>query len=803
MYMADFPELNAADRADIVCRVFEQKIKLFVAFMKKTKIFGQVTRVLDTVEFQKRGLPHCHTLLWVDSESKIRSPEDVDRFILAELPDPSVDPQGYKIVSEMMMHGPCGPANPSATCTQGDKCNKIFPKTFTPQTFFDNKGRVHYKRRDDGVSETKHQLRILRLKHDDKVSVQVYFKRNRQNICSSVYPLVNKPLQVAPQDLLEPVAQILSVHLQNMQRLTFRDTNTLQSVVNLPRKKNTTLTEWFAYNTANVDGRHLTYLDFPSEFVWYPDRKSWSPRRNSKSSIGRLEYVHPTSGELLYFRMLLCHQTGCKDFFEVQIVNKVFYPTCRYACQALGLLGDDVEWDTAFQEACVSATSIELRSLFAQILVHCDVTDPFKLWTNFWNDMSHDIPDRVLEMSHIPNYHVNDFNLQGYVLYEIQLILNNCNKSLADFGLPSPPTGLIAQLENRMLMEERNYNREELMLERCNSVPKLNSKQRRIYDMVIRADSTNEQELIFVYGHGGTGKTFMWKTIISTLRSEGKIVLAVASSGIASLLLPSGRTTHSRFISKLLADTNLIVWDEAPMNDRRCFESMDKSLRDILDASHSLFGGKSVLLGGDFRQTLPVKKDINANEHSLVTLFASWLLDIGDGNIGDADEQDPENNNWISIPFEYCFPSGENGLSSLIDFIYDQNTLQTPSAVTLQQKAIVCPKNETADVINSKVLEMVQGESTTYLSQDEATPLGDNRADTEMTTSRMDLCTIAQLTPSSVNKTFEAKVYKKWIAKSPPQMKPYAFCCILLDQEGNAIQGKMALKDAEYFNEKL
>lgn len=52
---------------------------------------------------------------------------------------------------------------------------------------------------------------------------------------------------------------------------------------------------------------------------------------------------------------------------------------------------------------------------------------------------------------------------------------------------------------------------------------------------------------MFVYGHGGTGKTFLWKTVISTLRAEGKIVLAVGSSSVASLLLPSGRTAHSRF----------------------------------------------------------------------------------------------------------------------------------------------------------------------------------------------------------------------------------------------------------------
>ena len=53
--------------------------------------------------------------------------------------------------------------------------------------------------------------------------------------------------------------------------------------------------------------------------------------------------------------------------------------------------------------------------------------------------------------------------------------------------------------------------------------------------------------MFFVYGHGGTGKTFLWNTIINGIRLEGKIVLAIASSGIASLLLPGGRTARSRF----------------------------------------------------------------------------------------------------------------------------------------------------------------------------------------------------------------------------------------------------------------
>ncbi|GJZ82459.1 putative reverse transcriptase domain-containing protein [Tanacetum coccineum] len=62
-YMAQYPQLMTSDRAYIVCRVFEQKIHAVVTFLKKEQTFGNVTGVLYTFEFQKRGLPHCHTLL--------------------------------------------------------------------------------------------------------------------------------------------------------------------------------------------------------------------------------------------------------------------------------------------------------------------------------------------------------------------------------------------------------------------------------------------------------------------------------------------------------------------------------------------------------------------------------------------------------------------------------------------------------------------------------------------------------------------------------------------------------------------
>src|SRR3954462_2983611 len=120
----------------------------------------------------------------------------------------------------------------------------------------------------------------------------------------------------------------------------------------------------------------------------------------------------------------------------------------------------------------------------------------------------------------------------------------------------------------------------------------------------------------------------MWRTLAAALRSKHDICLTVATSGIASLLLPGGRTAHSKFripvptmdnstckvefnddVADMLRQTKLIIWDEAPMAHKYAIESLDRSLKDVMSAdknSTDVFGGKVVVFGGDFRQILPV-----------------------------------------------------------------------------------------------------------------------------------------------------------------------------------------------------
>jgi ATP-dependent DNA helicase PIF1 len=99
--------------------------------------------------------------------------------------------------------------------------------------------------------------------------------------------------------------------------------------------------------------------------------------------------------------------------------------------------------------------------------------------------------------------------------------------------------------------------------------------------------------------------------------------LTVAISGITSLLLPRDQTIHSKIKipiptlesstcdidkgsdhTELLKLTKLIVWDEAPMAHKFCFETWDRTLKDIMTGSKSsskIFGGNVIIFGGDFR----------------------------------------------------------------------------------------------------------------------------------------------------------------------------------------------------------
>jgi hypothetical protein len=307
-----------------------------------------------------------------------------------------------------------------------------------------------------------------------------------------------------------------------MQSVTFKENARLENVVKNPGLGKTTLTEWLHNNTVDSDGAHLRYIDYLTEYRWDTGSKSWIKRSyNRTPAIGRLIYVHPASGELFYLRMLLFHQRGCKSFEDIRTTGDTIHPTFRAACEHLGLLGDDDEWYDAFSEAATWASPAELRNLFAHMLIFCDVTNPLNFWNKHWRSMGDDITHDIRSVLGITATPVNDEDLQQYILYELQLLLSTSatTHSLSDFGLPKPCKALMSYLKNRLILEERSYNISELRRASCDMLVVLNTEQKLIYEKVINSCNANQQLLLFIYGYGGTGKTFLWTTITAALRS--------------------------------------------------------------------------------------------------------------------------------------------------------------------------------------------------------------------------------------------------------------------------------------------
>ncbi|GFQ76040.1 helitron_like_N domain-containing protein [Trichonephila clavata] len=111
------------NRHDLLARVFHGKLKILMNLITKGKIFGVVQCYMYTIEWQKRGLPHAHILVWLQETLHAHK---VDDFISAEIPNPEEDPELFNCITTQMVHGPCGVINPFSPCMKDGRCTKRY-----------------------------------------------------------------------------------------------------------------------------------------------------------------------------------------------------------------------------------------------------------------------------------------------------------------------------------------------------------------------------------------------------------------------------------------------------------------------------------------------------------------------------------------------------------------------------------------------------------------------------------------------------------------------------------------------------
>ena len=215
----------------------------------------------------------------------------------------------------------------------------------------------------------------------------------------------------------------------------------------------------------------------------------------------------------------------------------------------------------------------------------------------------------------------------------------------------------------------------------------------------------------------------------------------MAWTGIASILLPGGATSHkifklpldmkntenliikSDFDKKKIRECDVILWDESSMVPKKAFELVDKLIRDICNSDDIFFGNKLLILGGDYMQTLPVikygTKEIIINEtlkfseywekfkifkltknmRNSDKIFSSFLLKIGNGSVK-------------SFEIPELWKTDDICSNIYGDIISPEEDLS--------DKIILSSHNEDIYKINNKILDKIKSNRVIYYSIDNA-----------------------------------------------------------------------------------
>ncbi|XP_019190490.1 PREDICTED: uncharacterized protein LOC109184951 [Ipomoea nil] len=660
--------LKAEDRPDIVCRVFKLKLDCLIKEIKNGKLFGRVKAVIYTVEFQKRGLPHAHILLFLQATNDFTNPTFMDTIISAEIPDKRSDIEYYQAVEEFMLHGPCGAARSKSLCMANGKCSKHFPKRYIDASHFDQDGYPLYRRRDDKRT----------------------IKKN-------------------------------GIELDN--RYVVPHNRSIKYLFKYVNKGNDRVTAEFYKTSMDEAGNEIV-----DEINMYYDCR----------------YVSACEAAWRLFSFEVQYRTPPVERLSFHLPD----------CQSV-VFQDDDSIDNVLNRETVG------QSMFnAWFLANQNYKEASYTYNN-------------LDVAIITDLVLTEEEKKNFGLLELENLLGQQNKSLKDFPpMPTPSTDNTRLFQNRLVFEELSYNTERLKKDSELMCAKLTEEQGLIFYTVIQDIATNKGGLFFVYGYGGTGKTFLWRALSAAVRCKGQIVLNVASSGIASLLLPGGRTAHSRFaipiainedstcnikqgsdLAELLIKTSLIIRDEAPMMHKHCFEALDRTMRDLLrfvdpNSEMKTFGGKTVVLGGDFRQILPVvpkgtRQDIvssainssylwdsckvlrltknlrlssvhNGVNGQALQEFANWIANIGDGKLGGRNDGFAE----VQIPNHMLVSSGGNDIKAIVESTFPMFAVGNTDLEHLIGRAILAPTLDVVNAVNEYITKLHDAESRSYYSSD-------------------------------------------------------------------------------------
>ena len=175
------------------------------------------------------------------------------------------------------------------------------------------------------------------------------------------------------------------------------------------------------------------------------------------------------------------------------------------------------------------------------------------------------------------------------------------------------------------------------------------------------------------------------------------------------------------------------------MQNKRCFEAVDRTLKDI-GSNNTLFGGLLVLLGGDFAQIPPVVRHGNRSaiveasvEQSYIWPQSQVLYLKHNMRARGTSTNEIYFKKWLHlitynkliqnarVPPPQYIPQTYS-LNKLIYRVHPAQMLHEAvyNPPSLCRSAILTSRNGTVDAINQKVLDMMPGKAVSLISADKA-----------------------------------------------------------------------------------
>ncbi|XP_048604781.1 uncharacterized protein LOC125582235 [Brassica napus] len=542
--------LTTEDRPEILCRVFKMKLDNLIGELTKKNgsLFGPVAAVMYTIEFQKRGMPHAHILVFMEKGSKFPTADDIDKIISAEIPDKTVDPDLYVIVGDCMMHGPCGAAKKDNVCMVNGKCSKMFPKPLNIRTSIDANGFPAYMRRIDGRFIEKNGIRLdngfvvpynrdLMLRYRAHMNVEwcvqtravkylfkyihkgpdyasaamdkededgvideikTYYDCRYITACESSWRILAFPTHFRTTSV-----EKLGFHLPDQELVFFDEDEPIESILNKKTVNQSMFLAWFIANRKYAEARELTYAEFPTKFVWKSGTREWVPRKRG-FAIGRIAHIQPSGDELYFLRVLLNWVRGPTSYEDIRTVDGVLYHTYEDACYALGLMDDDKEFIEAIKDASDCSSATYARKLFARMLVSKSLSQPHVVWEATWEYLTDDILYKKRRETGRPDMNLTIEQIKNIALTEIENHLLSNGRSLKKWPHMPKPENFGDYNGNRLIDDELNYVVEDQLKENERLMAMITDEQRGVYEQILDAVLNDSGGVFFLYGYGGT-----------------------------------------------------------------------------------------------------------------------------------------------------------------------------------------------------------------------------------------------------------------------------------------------------------